>query len=627
MCGILGILPAIEEKLFLNGLNRLEHRGPDGYGIWKNPNSDVLLGHRRLSILDLSEKGKQPMNYQHLSITFNGEIYNFIELRKELILEGYEFYSDSDTEVILASYLKWGVNCLKKFNGMWSLAIWNEKTKEIFLSRDRYGKKPLFYSLLKNKFVFGSEMKAVAALLPEVNISSDFKWCNNNLYLYESTDKCLIQNIKRFPASCYALFKVGDQKISPVSYWNTLDHLEIVPVKYEDQVERFREIFEDACRIRMRSDVTIGTGLSGGLDSSAIISMISHINQTMLGNERLQNVQQAVVATFPGSKLDERFYAEKVINHLGLKGEFIEIDAAKSLQNFGNDIYNFEEIYSTPPHSMIEMYKSMKQLGITVSLDGHGADEMLSGYGDNIYETFFESGISLKQIKEVIQTRYGLVNNDTSLKQYLDIVKYPIKRHLKNLLHITADVLPLINNHMQMPVPQPKLISGIGHLNSLLYHSFVNTTLPTLLRNFDRISMAASVEIRMPFLDYRLVNYTFSLPWESKLRNGYTKSILRDSVKELLPYDVVYRKNKIGFNTPTSNWVAGEWKEFILDTINSQEFISSTIVNQRLVYILANKIMSNKYENYQDGYDFWIQIAPFFWEKYFLKEINKHKNV
>ena len=623
MCGILGTLPAIEEQLFLEGLNRLEHRGPDGYGIWKNPSSDVLLGHRRLSILDLSEKGKQPMHYQHLSITFNGEIYNFIELRKELILEGYEFHSDSDTEVILASYLKWGINCLKKFNGMWSLAIWNEKTKELFLSRDRYGKKPLFYSLLNNKFVFGSEMKAVAALLPEVNISSDFNWCYNNLYLYESTDKCLIQDIKRFPASCYALFKAGDRKITPVSYWNTLDHLETVPVKYEDQVEHFKELFEDACRIRMRSDVNIGTGLSGGLDSSAIVSMISHINRTMPGNERVQDVHQAVIATFPGSKLDEQYYAQKVVDHLGLKGEFIAIDAAKSLENFGRDIYNFEEIYTTPPHSMIETYKRMKQLGITVSLDGHGADEMFSGYGDDIYEIFFESGISFKQIKEVIQTRYGLVNNDTSLKQYLDIVKYPIKRQLKNLLHTTADAFPVIKNQMHMPVPQPKLVTKIGHLNSLLHHGFTRTTLPTLLRNFDRISMAASVEIRMPFLDHRLVDYTFSLPWHSKVRNGYTKSILRDSVKELIPNEVVYRKSKLGFNTPTANWVKGGWKEFILDTINSQEFKNCTLVNARLINDLANKIMKNENENYFDGYNFWILIAPFFWEKYFLKEISK----
>lgn len=623
MCGILGVLPAVEEQLFLRGLDRLEHRGPDGYGIWKNSSSEISLGHRRLSILDLSEKGKQPMHYHHLSITFNGEIYNFIELRKELVTAGYKFESDSDTEVILASYLEWGVKCLQKFNGMWSFAIWNEKTKELFISKDRYGKKPLFYSVIKDKFIFGSEMKAVAAFLPEVKLSSDFDWCRNNLYLYESTDKCLVQDIKRFPAGCFAFVKFKDKLVNPISYWNTLDHLEEVPLAYDDQVERFKEIFEDACKIRMRSDVTIGTALSGGLDSSAIISMISHINRESAGKERIQDVQQAVVATFPGSKLDERYYAEMVVDHLGLKGEFIEIDVEKSLANFGSDIYHFEEIYTTPPHSMIETYKRIKQLGITVSLDGHGADEMLSGYGDNIYETFFEKGISLKEIMEVIKTRYGLTNNSSSLKQYLDFVKYPIRKTLKNLLHTTADVFPLIKNQMHMPVPQPKLVPEIGYFNSLLHHGFTNTTLPTLLRNFDRISMAASVEIRMPFLDYRLVNYSFSLPWNSKVRDGYTKSILRNSVKDLLPEEVTFRKSKIGFNTPTSNWVKGGWKVFIQDTINSQEFKNSDVINAKSTALLANKIMTSSIESYHDGYKFWSAIAPFFWEKHFLKEISK----
>lgn len=623
MCGILGSLPPVEENLFSKGLQRLEHRGPDGYGIWKNPNSEVLLGHRRLSILDLSVRGKQPMQYQHLWITFNGEIYNFIELRKELIIDGCQFESDSDTEVILASYLKWGVNCLKKFNGMWSFAIWNEKTKELFIARDRYGEKPLFYSLVKNQFVFGSEMKAVAALLPEVKISSDFNWCINNMYLYESTDKCLLQDIKRFPPGCYAFYKTGDQKVTPVSYWNTLDHLETVPVNYEDQVECFKELFEDSCRIRMRSDVTIGTALSGGLDSSAIISMLSHINQSTIGNDRLQELQQAVIATFPGSKLDERYYAEKVVDHLGLKGEFIDIDAAKALNNFGSDIYHFEEIYTTPPHSMIQTYKMMKQLGITVSLDGHGADELLSGYNDDIYEIFFESGISFKQIKEVIQTRYGLINSDASLNKYLDVLKYPIKRKLKKLLHSVNNAFPISMNQMHMPVPSPKLVPEIGYLNSALHHGFINTTLPTLLRNFDRISMAASVEIRMPFLDYRLVNYCFSLHWNSKVRNGYTKSILRDSVKELLPEEVAFRKSKIGFNTPIAYWVKSGWLEFIQDTMSSREFKDCNLINSRSTAALGNKIINNTTESYIDGYKFWLQISPFFWEKYFLKEICK----
>src|SRR5258708_6436075 len=201
MCGIAGILPSIDKKFFKEALNTIAHRGPDGYGIWESEDKNVMLGHRRLAILDLSENGKQPMQFLRYTITFNGEIYNFIEIKKELVSRGYQFYTESDTEVIIAAYDAWGYECLNRFNGMWAFAIWDSETKKLFLARDRYGKKPLFYSFSNARFVFASEMKAIAPFLPSVQTSTHFEWCKNNTFLYESTDKTLLKDVYRFPAA------------------------------------------------------------------------------------------------------------------------------------------------------------------------------------------------------------------------------------------------------------------------------------------------------------------------------------------------------------------------------------------------------------------------------------------
>jgi asparagine synthase (glutamine-hydrolysing) len=622
MCGILGALPSVNESNFNKALNTLSHRGPDGFGIWSSIDEKVTLGHRRLSILDLSDMGRQPMHYAHLSITFNGEIYNFLEIRKNLIVKGYFFESDSDTEVILASYLEWGTDCFAMFNGMWAMAIWDAKIQKLLLSRDRYGKKPLFYAMFEDRFVFGSEMKAIAPFLPSSKKSEDFNWCKFNIYAYEATDKCLVDGIKRFPAGSYGFYLPNTGQLEIKQFWNTLDYVKVNNGSYEDQVEEFSALFEDACRIRMRADVKTGTALSGGLDSSVIAAFIHKINneKDTSKNERLFAGQEAVIATFPGSKLDESEYARLVVDHLGIKGSFIETDSRFSEDKLKDYIYKFEELYTTPPHPMIETYKAIKSAGITVSIDGHGADELLSGYNDNIYEAFIDANYNLKAIQEIIATKRALSGENFTTLAWLDVIKYPIGKNLKRLLHLANRSNKL---NIGMPVPLPKFIPTLGHFNSLLYHGFTNTTLPTLLRNFDRFSMAASVEVRMPFLDYRLVNFCFSLPFTSKLRNGYTKSILRDVGAPYLPNAIVRRKGKIGFNAPVAKWMQEGWKEYMNDTINSKEFEECEVINPAKIKKMFLAISTGKSENYNSGYYLWRDFSPFLWQKYFLKEVGK----
>ena len=622
MCGILGTIPSVDENSFRIALDTLYHRGPDGFGIWSADENKITLGHRRLSILDLSDLGKQPMHYQHLTITFNGEIYNFLEIRKTLISKGYRFISDSDTEVVLAAYLEWSTNCFEMFNGMWSMAIWDARNNKLLLSRDRYGKKPLFYSKLNNHFIFGSEMKAIAALLPKIKRSEDFNWCKFNIYAYEATDKCLIQDITRFPAGCYGFYTLDSGKFEIKSFWNSLDYIQENKSPYDEQVEQFKEIFEDACRIRMRADVKTGTALSGGLDSSIIAAMVHEINNSndQKKKERLFAGQEAVIATFPNSKLDEKEYARLVVNHLGIKGSFIKIDSAFSEEKLREYIYLFEELYTTAPHPMIETYKAIKTSGITVSIDGHGADELLSGYNDNIYEAFFDAKYNLKYIKEIISTRHSLNGQHLATLAWLDAIKYPVKKNLIKFLHIANK-----RNFLKigMPTPPANHIPSLGYFNSLLYHGFTKTTLPTLLRNFDRFSMAASVEVRMPFLDYRLVNFCFSLPYTSKLRNGFTKSILRDVGEPYLPKSIIWRKSKIGFNAPIAKWMQEGWREYMNDTIISKEFLECEVINPTKIKKMFLAMTTNKKEDYQSGYYFWRDFSPFLWQKYFLNEVKK----
>ncbi|MEJ0054751.1 MAG: hypothetical protein WDN75_03355 [Bacteroidota bacterium] len=221
MCGILGAIGKFDRLSFEKGLESLSHRGPDGLGIWDDPENNVLFGHRRLAIIDLTDLGKQPMIDDELLITYNGEIYNFKEVKKILEDLGHRFLSGSDTEVILKAYRQWGHGCLEKFNGMWSFAIWDRSKNRLFISRDRFGVKPLFYAFTKKGFVFGSEMKALAPLLDDIAVSEEFNWCRDNIYEYETTDKTLVRGIKRFPAGSFAYLRSEDHEIKPDLFWST----------------------------------------------------------------------------------------------------------------------------------------------------------------------------------------------------------------------------------------------------------------------------------------------------------------------------------------------------------------------------------------------------------------------
>lgn len=615
MCGILGTLPSTNHNVFRHALDTLEHRGPDSFGV-ESIDNQITLGHRRLAIVDMNH-GHQPMfdRKHRFSVVFNGEIYNFIEIKKELSALGHKFDTNSDTEVLLSAYIEWKDKCVNKFNGMWAFAIWDNHEQELFMSRDRFGKKPLFYAEIDGKFVFASEMKAIYPFLEKVSPSKDFHWIKRNIFTYESTDKCLVEGIKRFPLGSSGFYKNG--QLNTYRYWNTLDHLVEVPQNYNDQVEKFRELFLDACKIRMRSDVTIGTALSGGLDSSATISAMAHLSNGQIDYGK-KDWQHAFVASFPGTPLDESKYAKMVADHIDIKATYIDIDPLKKWGQLEDYFYKFEELYLTSPIPMLMTYSGVKEHGTTVTLDGHGADELFSGYG-HLIEALWDSKFNLKNTQGILDTHIDTLSPDTQFGKPNKVsmyIKYMAKNIIKNM--IGRDLKSKDSHHINY--------QKLDNFSKHLYVIFHETILPTLLRNYDRYSMMNSVEIRMPFMDHRIVSYVNSLPYSSKFGDGFTKKMIRDAMDPYMPKEITWRKSKIGFNSPIVNWMQGDLREWFGDTVHEQAFRESSLIDNPLQLKRAiMEIVNKKSSNYSRAEKCWVELSPYIWGKAILNKNYKYE--
>lgn len=625
MCGIFGHVGHLPQQLAQLCTDTLAHRGPDGVGLWHTP--EVTFGHRRLSILDLSDNAKQPMSFAdgRYHITFNGEIYNFLEIRADLETMGYRFNSQSDTEVVLAAFAAWGEACLQRFNGMWAFAIWDTHEEALFLSRDRFGKKPLFYAWLPDaRFVFASEMKAIFLLLDEVRANTGLVRDTSRIFQYESTDECVIEGIKRFPAGHRGWLKNGRLEIK--RWWCTLDHLPGVPEKYEDQVEQFRELFLDACRLRMRSDVPLGTALSGGLDSSATISAMAHIATHGKTLRMGESWQHAFIASFPGTPLDETRYARMVTDHIGIEPVVIEIDPLREIANLSHYFYLFEDLYITSPIPFMQTYGAVKAHNVSVTLDGHGADELFGGYPFDYLLALEDAGWNFSQAIDIVKTYYAAFGESAQFnsnlppepmflaKWYKDRGLRLGKQGVKKILGMQRPDKPMDGNHQRW--------KRLGSLNQRLYTSTHETILPTLLRNYDRYSMANGVEIRMPFMDHRIVSLAFSLPWTAKIRGGFSKAIVRDAIAPYMPREVAYRKTKIGFNSPIVDWMQGPLKGFLSDTTSSQSFKECQLIDSADVANQIQRVINNPEAKFTEGERAWTMLTPYLWERAFVKREN-----
>lgn len=618
MCGIGGIFNINGKSLELDILKRFTdsmfHRGPDGSGYELLNNDTLGLGQRRLSILDLSILGKQPMCYAdgRFWITYNGEVFNFESIKSELLHKGYVFKSNTDTEVILASYIEWGKECLNKFNGMWAFAIWDNSEQELFLARDRFGIKPLYYCHIPGEsFSFASETRAFKHLdgFKRTINQNHLDITLEDNYALEGLGYTIFENIFQILPGHFLVVKSNQTIIAQKRWWHINDHLIEVPTQFEDQAEQFYEIFRDACRIRLISDVPIGTALSGGLDSTAVYSTIFDI----LKNENLGRIdkdsQRAFTAIFPGLAQDEQKYAAKAAAYTGGPITYIENDINNLIKEieFETELSDFVNVF--PINSISNVYKGMRNNGIVVSMDGHGVDEMLYGYRDMVYSLYNEAlwnkgNNETKSIQNVLENLYH--PNQRTIEHEKFDRKFDEKKQRESSIFfkLKQSIKGKSNKNEFLPISLPYLSDKPYQFNDLplgermiRFETFQHT-LPTLLRNFDRAGMMNSVEIRMPFMDWRLVSYMFSLPQSSKISHGFTKRIVRESMKGKMEESLRTRTYKVGIKSPIDYWINGALKEWSMDSLK----------NGTLKDELSKSIKSNNQLNAHEVREIWQSI-------------------
>lgn len=592
MCGILGLISTESFKdtvLFSHALNLMEHRGPDGSGTWDRKTSDppfVRFGHRRLAIIDLSEKASQPMlSVQGTAcLVYNGEIYNYKELMHELSQRGYEFASQSDTEVLINAYLEWGEECLSRLNGMFAFAIWDERKKRLFAARDRFGEKPFHYywDPKSNRFAFASEIKPLL-MLPFVEPSLNERALYRFVAFQElaGSEETLWCGIRRLRNS-HSLMVEWDEDCLHLSirkYWD-IDLQRQEKISLEEAARKFRELFEDSVRLRLRSDVPVGTSLSGGLDSSAVVCQI-HAMGAAAG-------QKTFSARMEDPALDEGKYIREVLNQTGVEGHEVWPSATELERIFPRLCYYQEEPFlSTSQFAQHLVMRLAKENGVTVLLDGQGADELLAGYKPYFLARYGD----LAQNRQMV----GLWREWHGFRAKHDRA-FPLSTRA-----VFARILPgayqLLKRGSKKELPSYTTwaeMSGWWNLDWLsefadqrptelsqskrdgltrrLYQDTMCGELQELLRYGDRNSMAFSRELRQPFLDHRIAELVFALSPEQKLFKGETKVVMREAIKGLVPESIAKRQDKLGYQAPLASWVKGELEEW---TCQSLEQIAS----------------------------------------------------
>ena len=578
----------------------IAHRGPDGEGYWMDPAGNVVLGHRRLAIIDLSSAAAQPMHLStqsfdatdtaQFTITYNGEIYNYIEIRSELQKIGYRFTSQSDTEVILAAYHQWKENCLQHFDGMFSFAIWDNKEKSLFAARDRFGEKPFYYFHNDDQFIFASEMKAIwAAGVPK---KADNKMLLNYLtlgYVQNANNKqqTFFQNIFSLPPAHYLKIKLQAFKPAIRNYWQ-LDKDNHIDISSPEAIEKFSALFKQSITRRLRSDVAIGTSLSGGLDSSAIAAAI---NQVRNKKSKLQTFS----AVFPGFAKDESVYIQAVVKKFQLQNFKTAPSAAGFLHDFKQLSYHQEEPFtSSSIYAQYKVFELAKQQSVKVLLDGQGADEILGGY-DKYIHWYLQQLVGRNKVFSALREK-----NDFRKKK--TVFKWGVKNYLAAYFPAHASVQMEQHEYSRAvmhPDIDPHFIVSIrgrewegihkpivSKLNDILYFNTRVMGLEELLRFADRNSMAHGREVRLPFLSHELVEFVFSLPAHFKIHKGWTKWLLRNSLVKQLPDSIVWRTDKVGYEPPQSEWLQNkELQDYIHESkrkLVNNRILKTNVLNKKI---------------------------------------------
>lgn len=582
MCGITGVLHFdtsrnADAALLRKMTDTLAHRGPDGDSYYIKNN--LGLGHRRLSIIDLST-GDQPMFNEDKSIAviLNGEIYNYIELREELKTFGHIFYTSSDTEVIIRAYEQWGLDCQNKFNGMWAFALWDEKKKQFFISRDRLGEKPLYYSTFDNSFLFGSEIKSLLAYgCPSIQNTELIE-----LYLclgYIPAPFSFYKNIFKLRQGHYLIVK--ENSVSEHSYWD-------IPVPDEKNMivdkklvcESFESIFRDAVKIRMRSDVPFGAFLSGGLDSASVVAVMSEISKIPV---------QTFTIGFADKVFDERKLAKDAAEKFHTNHFEFVVEPESFDDSLNKILYHYDEPFgdsSAIPTGYVSKIASKK---VKMVLTGDGGDEVLSGYNSYQVEKFARQYQQIPPfVRSFLPAMISPVKNMVkgSMRYKLNrierILSYSHQSYKSRLLAKSSWYIPnMIEKMTEGLGKQIKLSDFIDDFYTkypaqdsfykLMMFQFKVLLPDDFLVKVDRMSMAYSLETRIPFLDYRLVEFMINVSKNVKMQGYERKSVLRNSIGKKLPSSLLNAPKK-GFSVPIREWFKDKALDSKLKTLYEEDF-------------------------------------------------------
>lgn len=603
MCGIFGLYSGtspLPPRIAEQSLTRIRHRGPDDEGYFFYNTGDktfqiaagtdtpepvltsnfpysphqsieqlsfsanLVLGNRRLSILDLSPAGHQPMcsPEKSLWITYNGEIYNYIELRDALLKKGYRFQTETDTEVLLFAYQEWGEDFVNRLNGMWAFAIADLKRELLFCSRDRTGVKPFYYRYEDGSFAFGSEIKSILDLPNfETKPNDNMIWDYFVLNQVNHTEETFYQGIYSLPPG-HNLIIVFEGGLALKRYWSIPSSFD--PIKREEAADKLRDLLTDAVNLRLRSDVPVGSCLSGGLDSSSIV-LLSHVQKTF-------------TAIFEDDRLNDREFVAGIVQQAGCdpneafpNADELWTDAEKLVY------YQDEPFLSSSIYAQYSLMKKVKAADVKVLLDGQGGDELLAGYY-SYYYPYWADLLKEKKFGRFFR-EFRLTSKRTQmgrwrsrfllLKELFRRLSFSQPYYSSRLINVHEPYLhsTFLNQYRQRAADWLSNRSKLN-LNERLVHDLTHDKLPALLRYEDRNSMAFSIEARVPFADdYRILEFVGSLPIEFKIHDGQTKALLREAMKGTLPENIRLRTDKKGFDTPEAAWLRKlqkPMKEFIL---------------------------------------------------------------
>ncbi len=591
MCGISIAISKLNTRNLHNYIEKMNsmiiHRGPDDEGYYYGDN--FAFGHRRLSIIDLTNAGHQPFNRNHLWITYNGEVYNYVELRDELMLLGYSFKTLTDTEVILAAYEQWGVNAFSKFNGMWAFAVFDSKNNEIVFSRDHFGIKPLFYTHTTSFFLAGSEIKQFTTFKefePILNKKSVINFLTKEALNF--SENTFFEGVYELPAGYYLNYNLSDHSIRKIKWYDIKEEIQITNLSDQEAIKQFRKLFDESIKIRMRSDVAIGSCLSGGIDSSAIVSIVKTNN---LANDSFATV----TSCFKDKKYDEQHYSDLVTNSTRFKSikVYPKLNDLFEKNILDKIIFHQDQpVYSGSCFSEYSVFETAKKNNLTVMLDGQGSDEYLCGYGEFyilklkqlISKLKFKSAFILLREKSIhrnhnIISEFRLFFNSAYYFPLIDLAKSIFSKNkfpwlTKEWNQIAKDQIVKYNSR---------------NVKDLSIEEIKYTSIPYQLHSEDRNSMMFSIESRLPFLCPRLVEFSIGLSDNFKIRNGYTKFILREAVPEL-PEAIRDRKDKMGFVSPDAAWI-----------LENKEEVRTELYNIISEYTIFNKNIIARFDKFCNG--------------------------